>query len=165
MALMEGQPYSLSFRREAPRFNRLLWSYHWLQMALYDAMLDAATEAEQDANVTHVTARFWEMIRADDSAPPTVMPMSMAIAPTFSDKYPEAAIIFDNLHSLHDVVADILASPVISRDGKRAAALVAAAAYRDHVTDTTSVDDWAMMSSMMGIESMGGPAIARRNPP
>jgi hypothetical protein len=37
------------------------------------------------------------------------MPQSPAISPRFSDRYPEAAIIFENLHSLHDVVPAILA--------------------------------------------------------
>ena len=40
---------------------------------------------------------------------PKVMPMTAAVAPEFSRRYPEVAIIFDNLHSMHDVISDVLA--------------------------------------------------------
>lgn len=39
MHLMDGQPYSLAFRRQAPKYSGLLWAYHWLQMALHEALL------------------------------------------------------------------------------------------------------------------------------
>ncbi len=39
MTLMEGQPYSLAFRKRFPKFNGLIWGYHWLQVGLYDALL------------------------------------------------------------------------------------------------------------------------------
>ena len=81
---------------------------------------------------------------------PTVMPMAAAVAPRFSERYPEAAIIFDNLHSLHDVVSDILASPVVPRNQKRAAILAAAASYRDDTTAVITVDAWKDMARMMG---------------
>src|SRR5687768_16444052 len=34
MDLMEGQPYSLAFRKDYPKFNGLIWAYHWLQVGL-----------------------------------------------------------------------------------------------------------------------------------
>jgi hypothetical protein len=95
----------------------------------------------------------------DGSAPAaTVMPMSAAIAPHFTSRYPEAAAIFDNLHALHDVVSDILASSDLSRSAKRRAALVAAAQYRDSVTEVLSRDEWMQMSLDMNVARMGGSA-------
>ena len=38
------------------------------------------------------------------------MPMTAAVAPEFARRYPEFAIIFDNLHSMHDVISDVLAN-------------------------------------------------------
>ena len=35
MALMQEQPYSLAFRQRYPKFNGLIWAYHWLQVGLY----------------------------------------------------------------------------------------------------------------------------------
>lgn len=164
MDLMEGQPYSLAFRKRFPKFNGLIWSYHWMQMTLYDALLAGTNRAERSANVTWVVNRFREMTR-NPSQLPTVMPMSPAIAPKFSTRYPEAAIIFDNLHSMHDVVSDILADPAISRGKKRKTILTAAAHYRDDHTMITSVADWKEMSDAMGVEKMGGvPSFGQRTP-
>jgi hypothetical protein len=158
MDLMEGQPYSLAFRRAAPKFNGLIWSYHWLQIALYEALLLAVTPAQRAANVDTSLAHFRAMLNGPLARLPTVMPMSPAVAPRFSELYPEAAIIFDNLHALHDVAADILASPVIPESQKRAAILRAAASYRDSTTGVTSRDEWREHSLHMGVEQMGGRA-------
>jgi hypothetical protein len=81
---------------------------------------------------------------------PKVMPMSAAVAPMFSETYPDAAIIFDNLHSLHDVVSDVLASPTLARGQKRAAILHALDRYRDATSYTTTLDEWRTMARGMG---------------
>jgi len=149
MDLMEGQPYSLAFRRQNPKFNGLLWSYHWFQMALYDALIDNRRWTERRAKVDTVERRFFRML---DDAPrnmPAAMPMSPASAPVFTARYPSAAIIFDNLHSLHDVVSDILSSPSVPLREKRSKILEAAAAYRDDSTAVISESEWREMSLMM----------------
>lgn len=155
MDLMEGRPYSLAFRQRFPKYNGLIWSYHWLQMALYDALLAGTTKQERATNVTSVVDQFRRMTLAPETLP-TVMPMSAAIAPMFSARYPEAAIMFDNLHSLHDVVSDILANPNVARAAKRRTILEAALHYRDDRTAITSVAEWLDMSESMGVEKMGG---------
>ena len=138
MALMEAQPYSLAFRKQDPKFNGLLWSYHWLQMSMYDALMEGGAPLEEKARVDSTVARFFAMLENAPSRMPAAMPMSAEAAPLFSARYPEAANIFDNLHALHDVVSDILASDVVPRAKKREAILAAAAAYRDDTTATTS---------------------------
>ena len=158
MDLMEGQAYSLSFRKRYPKFNGLIWSYHWLQMTLYEALLASSSPAERKENVGAVVARFWSLIDSAPASLPTVMPQSAAIAPRFTARYPEAAIIFDNLHSLHDVVSDVLADPSTPRSEKRRTILGAAARYRDSTTSITSVEEWKSMAESMGVANMGGPA-------
>jgi hypothetical protein len=158
MGLMEGQPYSLAFRKRFPQFNGLIWSYHWLQMTLYEALLASSSPAERKANVSAVVGRFWSLIDSAPTSLPNVMPLSAAIAPRFTARYPEAAIIFDNLHSLHDVVSDILADPAIPRSAKRRTILQAAARYRDSTTAITTVEEWKSMAGSMGVANMGGPA-------
>lgn len=158
MNLMEGQAYSLAFRKRFPKFNGLIWSYHWLQMTLYEALLASSSPAERKENVTAVVARFWSLIDSAPATLPSVMPQSAAIAPRFTARYPDAAIIFDNLHSLHDVVSDILSDPAIPRGEKRRTILAAAAHYRDSTTSVTSVDEWKSMAESMGVTNMGGPA-------
>jgi hypothetical protein len=157
MALMEGQPYSLAFRKRFPKFNGLIWSYHWMQMTLYEALMAGRTPAERKRNVDAVTARFWQMVR-NPSSLPSMMPMSPSVAPRFTARYPDAAAIFDNLHSMHDVVSDILANPSVQRADKRRAILAAAAHYRDDHTSVSTFEDWRTMAREMGADAMGGEA-------
>ena len=157
MGLMEGQPYSLAFRQRFPKFNGLIWSYHWLQMTLYDALMAGQTPADRQANVKTVVDMFRSMT-LNPSTLPSVMPMSPAIAPLFSERYPEAATIFDNLHSMHDVVSDILANPNVPMNAKRRTILAAAAHYRDNHTSITSVEDWIDMSEGDGRGKNGWPS-------
>jgi hypothetical protein len=89
---------------------------------------------------------------------PRVMPMTAAVAPAFAARYPDAAIIFDNLHSMHDVISDILASAAVPRDRKRDEILIAAARYRDDTSFAMTRDDWSAMALAMGVHNMGGPA-------
>jgi hypothetical protein len=159
MELMEGRPYGLAFRARYPRFNGLIWAYHWLQVGLYDALLAGDTPAQRAENVRAATARFWAMLDAGPSRMPSIMPMTPAVAPRFTARYPEAAAIFDNLHAMHDVVSDILASPRVARDQKRAAILEAAARYRDSTSFTTTDAEWRAMAASMGAERMGGIAV------
>ena len=159
MALMQEQPYSLAFRKTYPKFNGLIWGYHWLQMALYEPLLVGRTAAERQAGARATVARFWQMLTDAPRTLPYQMPMSAAIAPRFAERYEEAAIIFDNLHSMHDVVSDILANPRVPRHRKRAEILVAARRYRDDTTEVMPVAAWRTMSMHMGVENMGGPAV------
>lgn len=159
MNLMEGQSYSLAFRRAYPKFNGLIWAYHWLQVGLYDALLAGNTPAERRANVDGAVARFRQMLVDAPRSTPYIMPMTAAVAPEFTRRYPEAAIIFDNLHSMHDVISDILANDNVPRDRKRAEIIAAAVRYRDDTTEVTSVDEWKDMAVGMGLENQGGPVL------
>jgi hypothetical protein len=157
MNLMEGQKYSLTFRKRFPTYNGLIWSYHWLQMTLYEALMASPDPTLRRQNVAAVVARFWTFIDGAQALP-TAMPQSSEIAPDFSARYPEAAIIFDNLHSLHDVVSDILADPTILHGAKRRTLLEAAARYRDDTSSIVSIEDWKAMAHAMDLARMGGPA-------
>jgi len=160
MDLMEGQPYSLAFRRRYPKFNGLIWGYHWLQVGLYEPLMVGTSREERQAGVTAAVARFRQMLENAPEHMPRIMPMTAAIAPTFAARYPEASIIFDNLHAMHDVVSDILTNnDKVPHDRKRAAILEAASRYRDATSFPMSIAEWKSMGDMMGIQNMGGPAV------
>jgi len=155
MALMDAQSFSQVFRRSQPRFNGLIWAYHWLQVGLYEPMAVARTEAERTAGVRHAVARFREMVASERF--PAVMPMTPAIAPTFSRRHPRAAAIFDNLHMMHDIISDVLASPDVPRERKRATIYEQLTAFRDTTTQVMSRDEWwGMAKQMGGVNAMGG---------
>lgn len=159
MALMQEQPYSLAFRKNYPKFNGLIWGYHWLQVGLYEPLLVGRTVDERQAGVRATVARFWQMLGDAPRSMPHQMPMTAAIAPTFATRYPEAAIIFDNLHSMHDVISDILANDAVPRGAKRAEILRAASLFRDDTSYVLSEQAWRAMTRHMGVENMGGPAV------
>jgi hypothetical protein len=157
MELMEGQYYSTAFREKYPKFNGLIWGYHWLQVGLYEPLLVGRTLDERQTGVTATVARFRQMLENAPENMPRLMPMTAAVAPRFAERYPEAAIIFDNLHSMHDVISDILASPKVPADQKRAEILRAAERYRDDTSFVMTEQEWRDMSQMMGVQNMGGP--------
>jgi hypothetical protein len=157
MDLMEGQPYSLAFRKKYPKFNGLIWAYHWLQIGLYEPLLAGKNKDERQSGVAATVTRFRQMIEQPPTWMPRVMPMTPAVAPLFTARYPEAAIIFDNLHSMHDVISDILANPSVSRSQKRAEILKAASRYRDNTSFVMTPNEWRQMATMMGVQNMGGP--------
>ncbi len=163
MELMEGQPYSLAFRHRYPKFNGLIWGYHWLQVGLYEPLMIGHTQAERQAGVAAAVTRFRQMLVNAPEHMPRVMPMTSAIAPTFAHRYQEVAIIFDNLHAMHDVISDILTSDRVPRADKRNAILEAGRRYRDSSSFIMPVTEWSTMGQMIGIANMGGPAVGLLN--
>ena len=159
MELMQEQPYSLAFRQKYPKFNGLIWGYHWFQVGLYEPLLTGTTRVEREAGVRATVARFFQMLNDPPRTLPYQMPMTAAIAPVFAARYPEAAIIFDNLHSMHDVVSDILANPAVPRNQKRAEIVKAGRMFRDDKSYVMPVAAWLTMAAAMGVNNMGGPSV------
>jgi hypothetical protein len=162
MALMDEQYFSQVFRREHPKFNGLIWAYHWLQIGLYEPLLVYRTAGERQRGIATALARFREML-ADPARFPRVMPMTAAVAPEFARRHPRAAMIFDNLHMMHDIISDVLASDTVPRERKRAVIYAQLAELRDGTRNVMSADEWRDMARHMGgVEAMGGPAVAPR---
>jgi hypothetical protein len=159
MALMDEQYFSQTFRRAHPKFNGLIWAYHWLQVGLYEPFIEGRTEAERKAGVQATLARFWSMLEDPTSRMPKVMPMTSAVAPRFSAAHPRAAVIFDNLHMTHDIISDILTADTIPHDKKGEMIADQLDKFQDPTRDVISLDEWRMMADHMGgIGAMGGPA-------
>lgn len=159
MALMDEQYFSQVFRKAQPKFNGLIWAYHWLQVGLYEPLILGKTPAEKKAGVKATLARFWTMLEDPPGGFPKSMPMTSAIAPHFSAKHPRAAVIFDNLHMMHDIISDVLTADTIPHGQKRAVIYRQLAEFRDSTRNVMSLDEWRGMAEMMGgIDLMGGPA-------
>ncbi len=159
MKLMQEMPYSLAFRKNYPKFNGLIWAYHWLQVGLYEPLLVAKTPEARDSMVRATTDRFRAMISSAPDNMPRVMPMTSAVAPAFAKRYPTIAIIFDNLHSMHDVISDILANDSVADNNKRREIMLAASRFRDDTSYVMPDSAWRVMSIEMGVENQGGPAV------
>lgn len=110
MLFMDGHYFSKSFRRKFPSFNLLIWSYHWFQIRLYEALL-APTRKERDAGVDKTVKDFWKLISdLPDSADFDMMPSTAKESPTLAKLFPKIPAAFDNNHMLHDIVSDLLTS-------------------------------------------------------
>ncbi len=160
MAFLDGQPYSMAFRKKYPKVNGLFWGYHWLQGAMYD-MLYGASRAQQE-NAYEVMGERYHSIELYRTNRP-FMPMFAETSPQFSLKYPQLANAFDNLHMLHDMVNDILASDWISNDDKerqirRAIWIVSAEAHKGEkpgdVKEENGMHDHRFMAGMPGMGLM-----------
>jgi hypothetical protein len=160
MALMDEQYFSQSFRRRHPRFNGLIWAYHWLQVGLYEPFTVYRSPQERRRGIERTVARFWAMLDDPPGTMPAVMPMTAAVAPEFSRRHPRAAAIFDNLHMMHDIISDILESDSVPRARKRAEIYRQLDELARGDRNTMSWDEWRMMGDMMGgVERMGGTPI------
>jgi hypothetical protein len=159
MALMDEQYFSQTFRKAYPKFNGLIWAYHWLQVGLYEPFLEGQTEVERKAGVQATVARFWSMLEDPPSRMPKVMPMTSAVAPKFSTAHPRAAVIFDNLHMMHDIISDLLTADTIPHDSKGEMIGRQLDKLQDSTRDVLSMDEWQMMADHMGgVDMMGGRA-------
>lgn len=158
MEIMDDQYFSQEFRQRHPRFNGLIWAYHWLQVAVYEPLLLHDTPEERQAAVHGTLLRFWQMVEGAPGTLPSEMPMTPAIAPVFTERYPEFAAIFDNLHMMHDVISDILVSDAVARGEKRREIYRQTDLFRDPGAMATSVEEWIAMALAHGVDAQGGPA-------
>ena len=159
MSLMDDQYYSQVFRHGYPKFNGLIWAYHWLQVGLYEPLIEGHSVSERKAGVQATIARFWTMVKDPPARFPKVMPMTPVVAPLFTASHPRAAIIFDNLHMTHDIISDILAADTVPMDRKREVIYAALAEMQDTTRDVMTREEWQDMGAMMGgVGIMGGPA-------
>ena len=117
---LDAFPYSQSFRKRFPLFNATIWSYHYLQVAVYDPLQAARNLEEKTRAVRPILSTY----RAYLDQPPvqwTFMPLTAEYSPSFAAACPEIASIFDNLHMLHDNISDILTSELLPTwEAKRA---------------------------------------------
>ena len=108
MAQLDSQAYSATFRRTYPKVNALFWGYHWLQTSVYDMLWKARTpeERRQQYAIVGKQYREVELYRTDRD----FMPMMAETSPEFARRFPEMSNAFDNLHMLHDMIGDVLAT-------------------------------------------------------
>ncbi|HEY9831624.1 MAG TPA: hypothetical protein V6D26_13670 [Stenomitos sp.] len=115
MGYLDSQPYSKAFRQKYPKVNGLFWGYHWLQGSMYDVLYHKTLEQQRTAYAT-VGQRYREAELYRTDRP--FMPMFAELSPHFAARFPHISNVFDNLHMLHDMVNDILASDWMTENQK-----------------------------------------------
>jgi hypothetical protein len=161
MGYLDSQPYSKAFREKYPKVNGLFWGYHWLQGSMYDLLYGKTLEEQkQDYEKMGQQYREVELYKTDRS----FMPMFAENSPRFAKRFPEIANTFDNLHMLHDLINDVLASEWMSKQQQeeqitRAIWLVMAANHEEMEAGKTygnnKLHDHRFMEGMPGMGWMG----------
>ena len=161
MGYLDSQPYSKAFREQYPQVNGLFWGYHWLQGSMYDLLYDKTLE-EQQQDYESMGKQYHEVELYRTDRP--FMPMFAEVSPRFAQRFPEIANTFDNLHMLHDMVNDALASEWMSEEQQseqiqRAIWLVMAANHEGMEAGKTygndKLHDHRFMAGMPGMGWMG----------
>jgi hypothetical protein len=106
MDVMDRQYYSGAFRFRYTRFNALIWAFHWLEPTFFEALFIFEDPVKRDKIM-----QMWIEENNDWFKNPTQrMPLMRDTASQWSRFAPVAANIFDNVHTLHGMIVDIMAS-------------------------------------------------------
>jgi hypothetical protein len=98
------KPYFGAFRNNDPTSPAFFFA-HWWHPAIYEALMLAGNDEEQEQAVAQVQALNGRVL-ADR---PQRMLLSREMMPRYARLSPESANIFDNLHMLHGIAYDLLA--------------------------------------------------------
>lgn len=110
------KPYFTLYRNNYPRSMKFFMFAHWWHPVIYEAMMIAGNDQEQEQALQAIHALNDEVLRNR----PERMLLSREIMPRYTRLSPESANIFDNLHMLHGIAYDILAYEGWTIDEKRA---------------------------------------------
>ena len=157
MEYLDSQSYSGAFRQKYPKVNGLFWGYHWLQGSMYDAL--SGLDSQQQKQSYEIVGRRYHQTELYKTDRP-FMPMFAETSPKFAARFPHIANAFDNLHMLHDMVNDILATEGMGESQKeiqikRAIWLVSAEAHKDEKPGEGTAGDLHDHRFMEGMPGMG----------
>jgi hypothetical protein len=160
MDILYGHPYALDFRTGYTDLDGVIWAGHWLNLAVSEPLTDFQEEERRLAGIDTVMNRYFAKLSYGEPPEffPSELPLAPSIAPGLIFLSPEAAMIWDNLSMMQEVVADVLASPDV--DDVHAAVDEAVDWFMDPVNGITDQNTWEIMALRHGIFFQGGYPIA-----
>lgn len=126
------KPYFAYFRTYYPESAKFFYVAHWWHPAIYEAMMIAGNDAEQEKAVQATHELVYGPVIEDR---PLRMLLSREMMPRYSRMTPESANIFDNLHMLHGIAYSILSYPDYTEAEKRAELYRVINAMKEHPGD------------------------------
>lgn len=159
VGVLNAQFGAMAFRVSHPRVNGQWWATQWLELALLESLARHQTPADRDAAVGAAAGRFHQMLNGTPAAAPFLMPVSTAVAPTFSQRFADAAALLDNLHLLQDYIADLMVAREVPRSAHRREIMRALEFFRNDTTAAAAFATWANSGAVIGIANMGGPGV------
>ncbi len=160
MDVLYGHAYALRFRTGYTDLGGLFWAGHWLRLAATEPLTDLGPGPERTAGIDTVTTRYFAKLSygAPPQSFPSEIPLAPAIAPGFIWESPEAAMIWDNLSMLLEVLADVFASPETPDVPGAIEATIDF--FMDPDLAVTDQDEWEIMALRHGIFFQGGYPLA-----
>ncbi len=160
MDILYVHPFALGFRTGYADLDGLVWAGYWFRLAVTEPFTDLPAGDARSAGVDTVTARYFAKLSYGEppSFFPSEIPLAPAIAPGLIWRSPEAAMIWDNLSMLFEVVADVLASP--DTPDVESALEATFDFFLDPALAVTDQDEWEIMALRHGIFFQGGYPLA-----
>jgi hypothetical protein len=159
MDLLYDHEHALAFRTGYTDLDGLIWAGHWLKLAATEPLTDLTGDQRLEGLET-VQTRYYAKLTYGEPPEffPSELPLAPAIAAGFSFMSPEAAIIWDNLSMMEEVLADILASP--ETVDVRASLDEAVELFMDPTVAMSDRILWGTMALRHGIFFQGGYPLA-----
>ncbi len=156
MEVLYDHPYALAFRTGYADLDGLIWAGRWLKLAASEPLTDFPRGEQRDAGLDTVTARYFAKLSYGEPPEffPSEIPLAPSIAPGLIFLSPEAAMIWDNLSIMQEVLADVLASPAVT--DLRTALDEAVDHFMDPTYRMTVQGEWEIMALRHGIFFQGG---------
>jgi hypothetical protein len=162
MDILYDHPQTLDFRTGYTDLGGLIWAGYWLKLAATEPLTDLEDPERRAMGLDTVTTRYHLKLSYGDPPQffPSELPMAPAISPGIIFMSAEAAMIWDNVSMMQEVIADILASPDVT-DVQGAIDLTV-----EHFTDPEyrrrDQGYWEIMALRHGIFFQGGYPLAYR---
>ena len=159
MDVLYEHAHTLAFRTGYTDLDGLIWAGHWVKLAVTEPLTDLAGDPRL-AGLDTVQTRYYAKLTYGEPPEffPSELPLAPAIAAGFSFMSPEAAVIWDNLSMMEEVLADILVSPTTV--DVRASLDEAVEFFMDPTVGMSDRIQWGTMALRHGIFFQGGYPLA-----
>lgn len=160
MDILYDHPHALDFKTGYLDLAGLIWAGYWLWGAASEPLTDIVPGPEQAAAIDTVMARYHAKLSYGEAPEffPSELPQTPPIAPGIVFTNPQAAMIWDNMKFMQEVMGDIMATadPI----DVHAALDEAARQFIDAEWRLTTRDEWEIMGLRHGIFFQGGYPLA-----
>lgn len=156
MDILYDHAYAFGFRTGYADLDGFIWAGHWFKLAATEPLTDLPFGPERVEGLDTVATRYFSKLTYGEPPQffPSEIPLAPAIAPGLIWASAEAAMIWDNLSMMTEVLSDVLAAP----DTPDVPAAVKATLdfFMDPELAVTDQDEWEIMALRHGIFFQGG---------
>jgi hypothetical protein len=156
MDVLYDHQHAQAFRTGYADLDGVIWAGHWMRLAATEPLTDFPGRAERVAGLDTVAQRYYAKLSYGEPPQffPSELPMAPAIAPGLIFLSQDAAVIWDNLSMMQEVLADVIAAPDLH--DVRGAVDAVIDHFLDPTYGVTDEGNWESMALGHGIFFQGG---------